>query len=48
MLKLKDMLENKGEKSEDEIIAQFCYEESVSIRVAREYLGILKLAGIYK
>lgn len=44
--KLKTMLQNKGEKTEEEIIAQFCYEESVSIRVTHEYLNILKLAKI--
>ena len=48
MIKLRTMLEGKGDKTEEEIIAQFCYEEAVSIRVAKEYLGILKLAGIYK
>jgi hypothetical protein len=40
------MMLGKGEKTEDEIIAQFCYEEAVSIRIAREYFSILKLAGI--
>lgn len=40
------MLLNKGDKTEDQIIAQFCYEEAVSIRIAHEYLTILKLAGI--
>jgi hypothetical protein len=40
------MLLNKGEKTEEQIIAQFCYEEAVSIRIANEYLSILKLAGI--
>jgi len=40
------MLLGKGDKKEEEIIAQFCYEEAVSIRIAREYLSILKLAGI--
>jgi hypothetical protein len=48
MNKLKLLIANKGEKTEDEIIAQFCYEEAVSIRIAKEYLDILHLAGIIK
>lgn len=44
--KLKTMLQNKGEKAEEEIIAQFCLEESVSIRMAHEYRKILELSGI--
>jgi hypothetical protein len=46
--KLRVMLQNKGEKSEEEILAKFCYEEAVSIRITREYLKILELAGILK
>lgn len=46
--KLKLMISNKGDKTEEEIIGQFCYEEAVSIRIAREYLEILHLAGIIK
>lgn len=46
--KLKIMLTNKGDKTEDQIIAQFCYEEAVSVRVTNEYLKILELAGIIK
>jgi hypothetical protein len=46
--KLKTMLQNKNDKTEEEIIATFCYEEAVSIRVAREYLQILKLSGVLK
>ena len=44
--KLSTMIKNKGEKTDKEVIALFCYEENVSIRVAKEYLEILKLAGI--
>lgn len=44
--KLKIMLQNKSDKTEEQVIAQFCYEEAVSIRIAHEYLSILKLAGI--
>jgi Fe2+ or Zn2+ uptake regulation protein len=46
MNKLKILLSNKGEKTVDQILGQFCYEESISIRMAREYLHILELAGI--
>jgi len=46
--KLKTMLLGKGDKTEEQIIAQFCYEEAVSIRIANEYLVILYLAGILK
>ena len=46
--KLASMMRNKGKKTTDEIIGQFCYEESVSIRVTKEYLEILFLAGIIK
>jgi predicted transcriptional regulator len=46
--KLKVMLTDKGDKTTEQIIAQFCYEEAVSIRVANEYLDILHLAGILK
>ena len=46
--KLKSMIQNKNDKTEEQIIAQFCYEEAVSIRIAQEYLGILYLAGILK
>lgn len=46
--KLRTMLQNKGDKTDKEIIAQFCYEEAVSIRIAHEYLEILYLAGIMK
>lgn len=46
--KLKTMIQNKGDKSEETIIGQFCYEEAVSIRIAQEYLEILYLAGILK
>jgi hypothetical protein len=46
--KLKMMFQNKGNKTEEEIIARFCYEEAVSIRTAREYLEILKLSGVLK
>jgi len=46
--KLASMMKNKGDKTIDEIIGKFCYEESVSIRVAKEYLEILILAGIVK
>jgi hypothetical protein len=46
--KLRTMLQNKGDKTEEQIIAQFCYEEAVSIRTTREYLDILKLSGILK
>jgi len=46
--KLKTMLLNKGDKSEEAIIGLFCYEEAVSIRIANEYLKILELAGILK
>lgn len=46
--KLASMMKNKGDRTTDEIIGQFCYEESVSIRVAKEYLEILFLAGIIK
>jgi hypothetical protein len=46
--KLATMMKNKGEKTEREILGQFCYEESVSIRVAKEYLEILYLANIIK
>jgi hypothetical protein len=42
------MIKNKGDKTTDQIIGQFCYEESVSIRVAKEYLEILYLANIIK
>lgn len=44
--KLKTMIQNKDNKTEEQIIAQFCYEEAVSIRIANEYLRILELAGI--
>jgi hypothetical protein len=46
--KLKTMFLNKGDKSEEVIIAQFCYEEAVSVRIANEYLKILELAGLLK
>ncbi len=46
--KLNIMLADKGDKTTEQIIAQFCYEEAVSIRVANEYLKILELAGILK
>jgi len=46
--KLKTMLLGKSDKTEEQIIAQFCYEEAVSIRIANEYLAILYLAGILK
>lgn len=46
--KLATMMKNKGTKTTDQIIGQFCYEESVSIRVAKEYLEILYLANIIK
>lgn len=46
--KLKIMLQNKGDKTVEEIIAKFCYEEAVSIRITREYLEILYLAEIIK
>jgi hypothetical protein len=46
--KLATMMRNKGDKTEKEILAKFCYEEAVSIRIAREYLEILYLAGIIK
>jgi hypothetical protein len=46
--KLKIMLTNKGDKTEEQVVAQFCYEEVVSIRIANEYLKILELAGIIK
>jgi len=42
------MIKNKDEKTVEEIIGQFCYEESVSIRVTKEYLEILYLANIIK
>lgn len=48
MNKLKVMLTDKGDKTTEQIIAQFCYEEAVSIRVASEYLKILESAGILK
>ena len=41
-------MKNKGDKTTDQIIGQFCYEESVSVRVTKEYLEILILAGIVK
>jgi hypothetical protein len=44
--KLKTLLENRGDKTVDQIIAKFCYEEAVSIRMAHEYLNILEFAGI--
>ena len=46
--KLASMMKNKGDKTTDQIIGQFCYEESVSVRVTKEYLEILILAGIVK
>jgi hypothetical protein len=46
--KLKTMLQNKGDKTTEQIVAQFCYEEAVSFRIANEYLRILDLAGIIK
>ena len=46
--KLATMIKNKDEKTVEEIIGQFCYEESVSIRVTKEYLEILYLANIIK
>ena len=46
--KLRTMIQNKGDKSIDQIIGTFCLEEAVSIRIAREYLKILELAGIIK
>jgi|GEM_PF-3133234 hypothetical protein len=46
--KLAKMMKEKENKSDKEIIALFCYEESVSVRVANEYLEILYLAGILK
>lgn len=46
--KLAIMMKNKGDKMDKEILAKFCYEEVVSIRIAREYLEILYLAGIIK
>lgn len=46
--KLATMIKNKGDKTTDEVIGQFCYEESVSIRVAKEYLEILYFAKILK
>jgi hypothetical protein len=46
--KLKAMLLNKSDKTEEQIIAQFCYEEAVSIRVTNEYIKILELANIIK
>ena len=44
--KLASMMKNKEGKTDKEIIAKFCYEENVSIRVVHEYLEILYLAGI--
>jgi len=46
--KLRSMIQNKGDKSMDQIIGTFCFEETVSIRVAKEYKKILELAGIIK
>lgn len=46
--KLATMIRGKGDKTIDEVIGKFCYDESVSIRVAKEYLEILFLAGIIK
>ncbi len=46
--KLATMMKNRGDKTVDQIIGQFCYEESVSIRVTKEYLEILYMAGIVK
>ena len=46
--KLASMMKNKGDKTTDQIIGQFCYEESVSVRLTKEYLEILILAGIVK
>ena len=46
--KLAKMMREKGDKSQEEILAKFCYEEAVSIRAAKEYLEILFLAGIIK
>jgi hypothetical protein len=48
IVKLKTMMLNKGDKTTDQIMAQFCLEESVSIRIAKEYLSILELAGVLK
>lgn len=46
--KLRTMIQNKGDKSMDQIIGTFCFEEAVSIRVVKEYIKILELAGIIK
>jgi len=46
--KLKTMFQNKGDKTTEQILAQFCYEEAVSFRIANEYLKILELACIIK
>lgn len=48
IVKLKSLIQNKGDKSMDQIIGTFCLEEAVSIRIANEYLKILKLSGVIK
>jgi hypothetical protein len=46
--KLRSMLQNKGDKTTEQILGKFCFEESISVRMAREYLKILELAGVIK
>lgn len=48
MNKLKTMLMNKGDKSEEQVIAQFCIEEGICLRKAKEYMSLLELAGLLK